>query len=462
MKKIVLFILALLTLFSLVACGEKAPEYKYDNIPELDLSQTFLNLFSARPIKGGALSIIEPHIYRGQDIVVEDWESEPISVLFDEENKFLLPLCYDYTCQHDGPDCFSYALAWAQGSYWNVVDDMIVVVNDVFAYQIVGDLDPNCIYAFYFSLDGTLVDKVSFDMTTLIKQDGSFAEEPSQGLYCTAYKNNVYLDVHDWADLSGEDKPKNRWVVCYDLEKKEFYSAAHYILPYASWEGNYVTFEECTETEIGIVYNNRYAYSINLEDGSWTETDCAEIYDNLIIKGIAHPGTTVSRILPLSNIIADFCYPICYYDTVTEERIELSENDAPYYYGCAKTKKNGNTVVYETSYPWIFYGNNADIKQGHSVLMNLAFYVADGTKSEGDSATTYLGYIAYGSSEDGKLKYPMLVLDAAQQPNQTNGNDDAELQGGTENGILIAVIIAAVIAAAAIAVIVVKMRKKQQ
>lgn len=333
MKKIVLFILALLTLFSLVACGEKAPEYKYDNIPELDLSQTFLNLFSARPIKGGALSIIEPHIYRGQDIVVEDWESEPISVLFDEENKFLLPLCYDYTCQHDGPDCFSYALAWAQGSYWNVVDDMIVVVNDVFAYQIVGDLDPNCIYAFYFSLDGTLVDKVSFDMTTLIKQDGSFAEEPSQGLYCTAYKNNVYLDVHDWADLSGEDKPKNRWVVCYDLEKKEFYSAAHYILPYASWEGNYVTFEECTETEIGIVYNNRYAYSINLEDGSWTETDCAEIYDNLIIKGIAHPGTTVSRILPLSNIIADFCYPICYYDTVTEERIELSENDAPYYYG---------------------------------------------------------------------------------------------------------------------------------
>ena len=127
-----------------------------------------------------------------------------------------------------------------------------------------------------------------------------------------------------------------------------------------------------------------------------------------------------------------------------------------------KNQKNGNTVVYETSYPWIFYGNHADIKQGHSVLMNLAFYVADGTKSEGDSATTYLGYIAYASSEDGKLKYPMLVLDAAQQPNQTNCNDDAELQGGTENGILIAVIIAAVIAAAAIAVIVVKMRKKQQ
>ncbi len=84
------------------------------------------------------------------------------------------------------------------------------------------------------------------------------------------------------------------------------------------------------------------------------------------------------------------------------------KTNAPFYYGSAKATLNGNTFIYETSYPWIFYGNRATIEAGHSVLMNIAFYVADGTM--GDDGSTYRGYIAYGNTVDGKLNYPLLVL----------------------------------------------------
>ena len=149
---------------------------------------------------------------------------------------------------------------------------------------------------------------------------------------------------------------------------------------------------------------------------------------------------------------------------MAQEGVEFAgdppKTDAPFYYGCAKATKNGDTVVYETSYPWVFYGNRAEIKGGHSVLMNIAFYVADGTKSEGEDGSTYLGYVAYGNTVDGKLNYPMLVLSDDVQSTPTQGN---EVQNDGQGGIVTAVIIAvAVVIVAAAVVIVLKMRKKQK
>lgn len=141
------------------------------------------------------------------------------------------------------------------------------------------------------------------------------------------------------------------------------------------------------------------------------------------------------------------------------------KTDAPYYYGCAKASLNGNTVTYETSYPWVLYGNRATIEAGHSVLVNIAFYVADGTKGEGEGATTYLGYIAYGNSVDGKINYPLLVLDdqtvsghlpqdqaPTAEPNQT--------ADGNNTLIWVLVAVGAVVVVAVVVFVMIRSKKK--
>ena len=131
MKRALFILLSLLMFLPLAACGNAESEYKYDTIPELLINETVLSTFTYRPVKGGSLSIMQPQDYLGEDIPSEEWGHEQISVLFDEESKVLTSLCYDYTCLHDSPECFAKAMSMVYGSYWNIVDDTIVVVVDM-------------------------------------------------------------------------------------------------------------------------------------------------------------------------------------------------------------------------------------------------------------------------------------------------------------------------------------------
>ena len=140
------------------------------------------------------------------------------------------------------------------------------------------------------------------------------------------------------------------------------------------------------------------------------------------------------------------------------------KTDAPFYYGCAKASLNGNVVTYETSYPWVFYGNRAKIEAGHSVLMNLTFYLADGTKGNQEGDTTLLGYISYGNSVDDKLNYPLLVLDGEEiggQSLQTQApTTDPENNDGNGGALIWVLVLAGVVMIAVAVLLVIRAKKK--
>ena len=334
MKRIVLLFLAILMLLSLAACDtveptgtsnfsstfqesscttevqtseketeEKSePDYRYDLIDYLFYNSSVgMDIYRSMPIKGGSIVSFSKEDFAGEDykILGDTIESSGYLLsLFDEQSKLLFPLCFDPICQHGQDECFAgNPLLYSQACFVANGKIYCSYENDPISVEV-------------YALDGTLEKKIIFDMDSLVTNDGSEAPDISGGSSFCIWDETLYIDVWGYDQQEEirnmrreENRPLNRWIVAFDVDTLEFRVVCNYRVadPY----GNNFEFVECNGAQLGIDYDNRYAYCINLEDGTYTETDCAAIIDQVITNESLSEGTInyIEQIYPLSGII---------------------------------------------------------------------------------------------------------------------------------------------------------------
>lgn len=322
MKKFICLLAAVLMLMSLAACGGGEENYKYDAIPGLLLDHMTLSQGQYRPVKGGAYGAMSSYDYHGEDFPVDEWGSNFLMYIFDERSKVILPACMDPACTHDTEECFANIADYVPGSsYWNIHEDMIVIGHTSFKNY--GPSEIRQYTFFYFTLDGTLVDTKSFSMKSLVREDGQPAESPSLNFAQTHAKDGkVYTVIFDSADYEPGVK-RNSWIVCYDLETKEFTTLGHFMTADGLSLNIYIT--EVTDTHIGVEYDRRFGYCLDLETGECVETDCAAIFTEAMAAGKVS-GSFIEGIYPVTGAIYIPGYPDpCYLSMTTGEKLDPEE-----------------------------------------------------------------------------------------------------------------------------------------
>ena len=277
MKRTLLFILSILMLFSLSACVSKTPEddYKYNIVSGLKMSEdTIFGTFS-RPLTKGSLAVVNYADFYGNDVVEEEWGSEFLTIMFDEETKVAYPLCFSVGCDHKNRECFAYQIQMSfLSSYCTAIRDNVLLIGW-------GKEGTENVYAYYYSLDGTLQEKYLFDLTKLKRADQSEIENPSVPGYYASNGNTVYIDVLDSAErynINNESTDGcNRWLLSFNTDSNEFEVVSNYTLP-----DNYSTlirFGELNDDNIVICYGGYYDVKIDLSNGEYTSSSHTEVHD---------------------------------------------------------------------------------------------------------------------------------------------------------------------------------------
>ena len=277
MKRIVLLFLALLMLISLSACVSNTPEdtYKYNTVSGLKISEDTIFGTFYRPLSKGSLAVVNYADFYGNDVVEEEWGTEFLTIMFDEETKVAYPLCFSVGCDHQNRECFAYQIQMSfLSSYCTAIRDNVLLIGW-------GKEGLENVYAYYYSLDGTLQEKYLFDLTKLKQTDQSEIEDPYVSGCYASNGNTVYIDVLDSAErynINNESTDGcNRWLLSFNTETNEFEVVSNYTLP-----DNYSTlirFGEMNDDNVVICYGEYYDVKIDLSNGEYTSSNHTEVHD---------------------------------------------------------------------------------------------------------------------------------------------------------------------------------------
>lgn len=301
MKRFVCIVLLVSMLCSLCACVNGDAEYKYDVLDGVTYGFLDLSGMTSFPVRGGSFAMMYREWLWGEDYPImgdENYYTSYHVTVFDEENKLLYPLCYDPACNHSGEGCFS-TKTELLGDPFFVVEDKIISIR------------PSDVTVSVYSLDGILQNTVALPEELLINKDGSVPDYFFGFSDVLVYNGKVYIDVAGYdAQIQtyywqmGETCELNRWVVVFDAEKMEFSVLCNYLVPdpYGG-HGAAVSFPEITDEYLGVEYDKRVSYCVDLADGSYTERDLMISVDALMESGAVTEGEYLSDVYPVSGIM---------------------------------------------------------------------------------------------------------------------------------------------------------------
>ena len=328
------------------------PDYKYDLIDYMFFdSSSGMDIGRSVPIKGGSIVTLSKEDLSGKDYKISGDSIESsgyMLTLFDEQSKFLFPLCYDPTCQHGQGDCLA-------GNTRLHVSACFIANDKIYCSY---ETDPISVEV--YSLDGTLEEKVEFDMSSLATKDGTPAPHIKGSMAYCIWDETLYMDVWGYDQQEeidlwelGEKRDLNRWIIAFDVDTLKFSVICNYLAadPY----GNNFDFVECDGTQLGIDYDNRYAYCINLENGTCTETDCAAVIDQMISNGDFQEGeySYIEQIYPLSRVIVTGGNAMNYISADTAEKHVLSSAEITKLDPNKKLRCYGETYYRESSLSFV-------------------------------------------------------------------------------------------------------------
>ncbi len=115
---------------------------------------------------------------------------------------------------------------------------------------------------------------------------------------------------------------------------------------------------------------------------------------------------------------------IKYVDYIAERRSS--------YIGQSAVTLEGNTAVYECTFPWTAYGNNRAIGNGQMFAVNIAFFLSDGSKNALPEMGTFTGSVSVGTDTSDGLSYPRFVLKGG--PKDLEDIQQAETPEDTDKG----------------------------
>lgn len=337
MKRFLSIALIMLAIFSLSACQNPENEYKYDYITYDYPKDSISFKLSGKPISGGAIfecyahNLFETGNHNSNNPVT------PLRCIFDEASKTVFPLCFNASCSHDDTECFAY---YFYGQYpsecYGIYEDQVFVIGNLTE-------KPHEVYAYYYSIDGALQEKVIWDMSFLTTPEGDSVVNPSISHSAACIGSKLYFDVNDANDThTYSATPKNpdakitHWTISYDLETKEFSYVSTYTLPYTAT--GYLHYSDVDGTRLGFSYDG-VGYIIDTETGESTATDFTGIIDRLTANGTLPKGVnTFNSIYPLSNIAeiqhsGENSISSFYCDLKTETLIEPSPSQTAKSYG---------------------------------------------------------------------------------------------------------------------------------
>ncbi len=157
---------------------------------------------------------------------------------------------------------------------------------------------------------------------------------------------------------------------------------------------------------------------------------------------------------------------IKYVDYIAERRSS--------YLGQTEITLEGNTAVYEGTFPWTAYGNNRAIGNGQMFAVNIAFFMSDGSKNALPEMGTFNGSVSVGTDTAEGLSYPRFVLQGgpedledllkneAAQDTSTSDRDVKEDKAPSTEVIVYAASAAVVVLAVIIVVIALIISKKKK
>lgn len=302
---------------------EKA-DSRTDTVSELFYYSYLLALdYNSVGFEGGGIKYLRTDFLSGNDYPVfgkDDYDQKSLAVRFYEDSKLLYPICFDFTCAHDTAECFANSeLFFLTGSNAAAVADNSSIC---FVYG------SHPVTAVSYSHDGTQLKSVDFDVSALVKQDGSIAKNANARSFCR-YGGKIYFDVTGYdqyseLDLweSGTKNVLDRWIVAFDVDTFEFSVICNYSAP--DPYSDRFEFTECSDNYVGVDYDGRYAFCIDLSDGTYSEYDCVTLFDGLISDGTAQQGDYVESIYPISKImLMGGAQGLSYCDIETGDKLDV-------------------------------------------------------------------------------------------------------------------------------------------
>ena len=327
MKRILLILLTLLSLLPLAACG-KTEEYTYDYIPpEYPEIRMSLGSLANKKIKSGALLYIAKHELDGKEKNSEQSDVAMVSI-FSEHTKTIAPLCTDPNCTHNNVECFGDLYGHSYTSYSGIYEDSVFIIKETSKQK--GHTNVNgLLETVYYGLDGTIKDTVVFT-PALFFPDGSPLENT---VYMpeifTVIGSKVYIQLsalntgdNEWVLLDQSQLKYFHWVVCYDLDNREWSYIATF--PHST-DAQFLNFRDANESMLTL-QNNGVGYTVDISTGEVTEYDCAAILDEMIAKGELPTGTMIAGIYPTRDFFDCYQRDKTYYIRIsTKEFIDPSE-----------------------------------------------------------------------------------------------------------------------------------------
>ncbi len=296
MKRFLSVLFICLTVTLLASCGGES--YKYTLIPPEVPKPSSTYKLTGKVITNGTLAEFSLNDIQGTELKTGSSVSK-LRCIVDDEAKTLYPLCFSATCTHTDTNCFANAFYdEVPKECYGIWKDEIFVIGSFLNGK-------DNISAVYYSLDGTMTGSVPFDLT-LTRPDGKTVEIPYSGRGAPAFiGSKLYFDVMDLADSAayrGEDsqEPIPHWIVCYDLENKEFSLVASCELPYTASQP--CNIRDISETELAL-YQDEKLWIISIADGTVRTVDCAEIVDRMVAEKVLPRGSLIASVYPLSDIM---------------------------------------------------------------------------------------------------------------------------------------------------------------
>ena len=357
LKRTVYILLVLLMLGSLAACGNAEPEVTQTTengstqtstyAGEKDASEestsevpatpdtrddTISKAFyddglltshrGGRPFPGGSIWLVRTDFIAGKDYPIygnEDYMSLSLFHMFNEESKLIYPLCFDFACTHDTVECFANSMQLRIGKVFPCEQGITAVYGQ------------NPVTAEIYSYDGTVLGKKEFDMSSLVRSDGTAVNKNaffSGNQYCL-YGDTVYIDICDYDPYSeamlweeGIHNELNHWIISYDLKAEEFAVVCNFTVadPFST-----IVFSECSDSYIGMNFGGRYAYCSDIIHGTVAEIDCTETIDRLRSMELIGEDDYIECLFPIHKYV----YTVgssgrLYFDMETLEPLEVS------------------------------------------------------------------------------------------------------------------------------------------
>ena len=345
MKRIIYFILSVVMIASLTACGNSIPgettkslettsvsltlpapqtetlyteetfeipsgnvlteNFKYtlssDYVSEVNM---YANSARSKVISSGALAYLDRKELFGTESKTGE-TSGYCYCIFNESTMTLNPICSDTTCKHSDYNCIARDLALVRGiNYCTVVSDRIIKT----------DYDTETIFLTYYDLGGNIQHVAEFSVSDLLLPNGSPAEKYIISVASTCrYENRVFFDVTNYTssdvaeafDELGYYVPGGifyHWILCLDLAAGDIYPVGGFRVTRP--DSLFVTFLEAAEGEISFRYGKNDYYRCNTKNGVTEKFDTAAIINALKITGKTENNSILSEFLPVKGIIS--------------------------------------------------------------------------------------------------------------------------------------------------------------